>query len=134
LWSGLTSIWATAILQHTSFGDLGKGQASAPLEIDIIGIDEGTQGSQGFSGEEISFGTLSKRSQGLWLAMFIGWRGSHLGSTDRGVTASGPREIEMSCDVHSRDTPTDPTQPLVHCRQGWFRRYHPENALHPGRP
>jgi hypothetical protein len=70
---------STDTRQRTSFGDLGKGQASASLEIDIIGIDKGTQGSQGFSGEEIGFSALSKRSQGLWLATFVGWRGFTVG-------------------------------------------------------
>lgn len=63
--SGLASPEATDILQRTSFGNFGKGQASAALEIDIIGIDKGTQGSQGLSSKKIGFGALSKRKQGL---------------------------------------------------------------------
>lgn len=43
---------------HTSLSDFSKGQASAALEVDVIGIDEGTQSSKGLSGEEICFGAL----------------------------------------------------------------------------
>ena len=49
----------TGILQRTSFGDFGKGQARAALKIDIIGINKGTQGSQGLASEEIGFSALS---------------------------------------------------------------------------
>lgn len=83
--SSASSLMITGILQRTSFGDFGKGQARATLKIDIIGINKGAQGSQGFASEEIGFRTLSKRKQRLWLAMFVGWRGSHSASPIVGV-------------------------------------------------
>lgn len=42
----------------TSFRNLRKGQASAPLQIDVLGIDQGTQCSKGFTREEVCFGSL----------------------------------------------------------------------------
>lgn len=78
--SSVSSPMTTGILQRTSFGDFGKGQARAALKIDIIGINKGTQGSQGLASEEIGFSALSKRKHGLGLATFVGWRGSHSAS------------------------------------------------------
>lgn len=44
--------------KRTSLGDLCKGQACAPLEIDIVGVDEGAEGPEGLAGEEVGFATL----------------------------------------------------------------------------
>jgi hypothetical protein len=43
---------------NTSFRDLGEGETSAPLQVDVVGIDEGTQSSEGFSSEEVGLSAL----------------------------------------------------------------------------
>ena len=49
---------ALAISLLTSFGDLGKGQACASLQIDIVGEYESTEGSKGLAGKEICLSSL----------------------------------------------------------------------------
>ena len=45
---------------RTSLSDLSKCQACAPLEVDVIGVDEGAQCSERLAREEIGLGALRK--------------------------------------------------------------------------
>ena len=42
----------------TSFGDLGKGQAGAALQVDVLRIDKSAQGVEGLASEEVGLGSL----------------------------------------------------------------------------
>ena len=43
---------------HTSFGNLGEGQARTPLQVDIVGVDEGAKRPKGLAGEEVGLSAL----------------------------------------------------------------------------
>lgn len=51
---------ATGSSIRTSLGDLGEGQTGASLQVDIVGVNESTQGPKRLSGEEVSFGALDQ--------------------------------------------------------------------------
>lgn len=42
----------------TSLGDLGEGQAGTPLQVDVVGVHERTQGAKRVAGEEVGLGSL----------------------------------------------------------------------------
>ena len=48
---------------HTSFCDFGKGQTSAPLEIDVLAVYQRAQRGKRFAGEEVGLGSLSTSIQ-----------------------------------------------------------------------
>lgn len=52
-------------LLRTSFGNLSKGQACAPLKVDILGVNQCAQCVEGFAGEEVCFRSLEWRKPGL---------------------------------------------------------------------
>ncbi len=63
-WQG-RGFWAAsrAVLgTRTSLCDLGKCQACAPLEVDVIGIHKSAQCSERLAGKEIGLGTLRRWS------------------------------------------------------------------------
>jgi len=45
----------------TSFCYLGKCKACAPLKVDVLGVDEGTEGVEWFTREEVGFRSLMSR-------------------------------------------------------------------------
>jgi len=45
----------------TSLCDLSKGQAGGALQVDVVGIDQGAEGAEGFAGEEVSLCALQGR-------------------------------------------------------------------------
>lgn len=59
---------------RTSFRDLGKGQARAALQVDIVRVDESAQGSKGLAREEIGFRALRPRSAPIGIHGGRKWR------------------------------------------------------------
>jgi hypothetical protein len=51
---------AINLVIHTSLRDFGKRQASTPLQINIVGIYQGAQGSKRFAREKVGLGALKK--------------------------------------------------------------------------
>lgn len=44
----------------TSFSDLGKGQAGASLEVNVVGVYESTESTKWFAAEEVGLSSLAK--------------------------------------------------------------------------
>lgn len=105
-------------ISRTSLRDFSECQTGAPLEIDIIGIDEGAQGPKGFTGEEVGLGPLSKNT--CEQKRFPGGAEAALeGATAMNVRFQGNLE--------------DRKLLRARCLPRWFHKCHPLSGLRSGR-
>lgn len=54
----VTSCMLLPAVVRTSLRDFGKRQTRTALKVDVVGEDQGAQGSEGLAGEEVSFAAL----------------------------------------------------------------------------